>query len=709
MDVRLRILTCTSVGEFSRACRDPMRENTEIPVLNNAQAWPISSLYGTGLQIERSNPSHACAGYVVLSADTTSALPAMVLAAALGAQLQVVPLANLHAQAREALRKQPLMLVALREEATDALLFGLLDDFQAALESTQQWETLPQLTLVTARDLAALSWLVAKIIVQASKPANAKTRAVFASLATQPHGVVVKQMEHNESGVHHATREMDIEAALGVLTRPFDALAYSTHGEDACASAGGGAVLCGLHAARRPSSVSGVGTLACGLGHGCLRGPKQIRLSTLPTPLLMLHACNSLRLADSSLDPDFNLGLEFLDGLGSAYVGTLYTGAGALSASAFMAALASGATLSNATNFANAVLVQSRMDRSMFIAIGAVHYTATSKALDLNPYISANAPGVPIKVAGTSRHVLSVRMTHPEVLIFAKARALSLSARGTFWFYRVEGPAVRIFLFRFPQPLEEDFEVTAVDGESVRTTCLEAVTALERWIEVWRLARLTQAHRTAFEALTMLQQESREFLAAHLERLRFDGLASTLLAEHRNAVLAAAANAARTVLDHFAPQLSGSFWLTNIMAAEYRFECSERVPCVYCSGFIIRKRMKHSVHGGQRVTDVCPRCGIVADLQGDGPIVNLTIEAPEEVSAGTWLVGAVKIDLKPNTDVMLRARLCTHGQREIAPLDETNAFRFLIPAELPPHQYRIKVLAATGVSLNFASRLVFVK
>jgi hypothetical protein len=85
------------------------------------------------------------------------------------------------------------------------------------------------------------------------------------------------------------------------------------------------------------------------------------------------------------------------------------------------------------------------------------------------------------------------------------------------------------------------------------------------------------------------------------------------------------------------------------------------------------------------------------------------------------LIGTVRILLDDSAGTehgyIVRARLCTHGQREIAPLEESpgadaqleRPLRFSIPKDLAPHQYRIKVLVATSESLNFASRPIFVR
>src|SRR6185312_11469528 len=110
--------------------------------------------------------------------------------------------------------------------------------------------------------------------------------------------------------------------------------------------------------------------LACGLGHPCLRGPHPVRLSAVPAQFLMLASCNSLRLAGSSLTSDFNLALEFLDGLGRAYVGsTRFQSPGAVY-QAFLSGLASGLTLSQSTNVANAFVSQSGLDLCTFVSIG---------------------------------------------------------------------------------------------------------------------------------------------------------------------------------------------------------------------------------------------------------------------------------------------------------------------------------------------------
>jgi hypothetical protein len=64
-------------------------------------------------------------------------------------------------------------------------------------------------------------------------------------------------------------------------------------------------------------------------------------------------------------------------------------------------------------------------------------------------------------------------------------------------------------------------------------------------------------------------------------------------------------------------------------------------------------------------------------------------------------------------------RLTTYDRREILPHPNIfeqvvstgeNTFRFLIdiPSNLPPHQYFLKLLAASDEDLAFATRIVFV-
>src|SRR5262249_54763711 len=104
-------------------------------------------------------------GARIVVASSPSAVCAGLLAGCAGLPVRVAS-GDLAAAAREELRAhgQPVIVVPTRDEAADALLVGLLTEFEAALASEMPWDELPRFTLLTGRDLASLSWVVAKEI-----------------------------------------------------------------------------------------------------------------------------------------------------------------------------------------------------------------------------------------------------------------------------------------------------------------------------------------------------------------------------------------------------------------------------------------------------------------------------------------------------------------------------------------------------------------
>lgn len=726
----LRALTCDSLESFTHACIDSRRLATDVPLLQGLRAWPITKLSGINDSIEC--VSAAKGDTLVLACEGYAALCAGILSQALNFPLFVAPRDQLLERAREHSSNKPVALVMLKEDADDALLFGLADDFQAALLSHRPWEQLPRCTIVTARNVAALSWLVFKLIVHAKLTSSGSASGRLVSVTPHESLCLISEVSLTDAGACTTTREADLTATLAALAQPADVLAYSTHGEDACASGGGGIVLCGLSVAHDADTPFNGTALACGLGHPCPRGPRPTRLSTIAAPMLMLHACNSLRLGDGSLASDFNLGLEFLDGLGTAYVGALFTGTGPLSANAFMAAIASGMKFAEAVAMANAFVAQARLDRCLFMGVGLPQDSARvpKKTVAATPFELRMSEAA--RMQGEGAHLISICLTDPGIIDCARDSRLSFSIeRGPtkdsiYWWYRLESAAplqVRAFFFRFPAPVDE-LCFTPVDGQALHERCLDALRSLERWIELWRLTALSRSHSRLFRQLTELHSDAREVLAEHLARLRFDGAAPGRFGDIHSRLTAAAVDAGVAALQTFTPRLTGSFWLTAVLAGEYRFDRALSAPCSYCSRLVVRKVVRHALSGEKRVTDICPRCGIVADILEQGSIASLIIEAPSLTPVGTPFEGRVRIipapGVSPTTEVILAVRLCTHGLREVPPTQaQTRAalngdsvempFRFSVPADLPPHQYRIKVLTITPDSMGFASRLLAVR
>jgi hypothetical protein len=644
----------------------------------------------------------------------------------------------------------PVLAAALAEEAGDPLLLGLLARLESALGSDLPWPELPCCTLLTARDLTSFSWQVAKLAAAARRPGRPPARLLLCS-AGEPIAEMAEIAEIAELAPPSpaARRRANGPELLATLLSPSAALAVQTHGTDACAKGGGGAVLCGLRAAGAAGwSGSGeAGTLACGLGHPCPRGPFPLALNRLGAEVLMLATCNSLRLRDSALTGDFNLALSFLDGPGLAYVGSVMGASGNdLAASIFLSALASGCTLAEATTLANGFLACAGIERPVYLAVGLPDHRLAGRQRS-RPRRICRAAGRrdPLEQDCRSGNLTELEIDDPLWLDLARRRALALSVRSSVpggsvhWFYRLErsaarerparrsgkddgaGEVLRVFAFRFPEPLGV-LQMAPVDAADLTRALLESRDALARWSEVCRLSGLAAREPETRSELDGAAALLAEGMPHGLLRLRFDGSASRELQERRGLMRSLAATARDLVLQGLVPELTGVFWLPNTFSREYGWVGSAETLCPECGQTAVRKILRHPLHGESRQVDVCPRCGIVRDLRQGGSIREVSVAAPLRVGPGVPFDLRVAVRTAGSRDrleVKVASRLSTHGLREVVPEPEIAAaqptggdtatfhFRFRVPTDLPPHQFFLKLLIASEEDLAFAARMIF--
>jgi hypothetical protein len=636
----------------------------------------------------------------------------------------------------------PVLAAALADEAGDPLLFGLLARLEAALGSDLPWPELPCFTLLTARDLGAFSWLVAKLAAAALRPEPTPARLLLCNAGES--AADIAELAPASPGTWRRAGGLELIAAL---LSPAAALAVQTHGTDSCAKGGGGAVLCGLRAAGVTGRTGSgeTGTLACGVGHPCPRGALPIALDRLGTEVLMLATCNGLRLRDSSLTGDFNLGLRFLDGPGLAYVGSVMGAAGNdLAASALLSALAAGSTLTAAATLANGFLACAEIERPVYLAVGMPYHRLSGRRRSHSWQVRRVEGLAPIELDCGSGNLAELEIEDPHLIDLARRRSLAISAQSStpggsvHWFYRleraatakdrqarrrrgIEGQILRVFAFRFPEPLGA-LRLAAVDAADLTRALAASRDALARWSEVCRLSRLADSEPETRSELDGAAALLAEGLAQGLLRLRFDGAAPAQLQERCRLMRSLAATARDLVLQGMVPELTGSFWLPNAFGREYGWAGSVETPCPECGRTAVRKTLRHPLHGESRQVDVCPRCGIVRDLRKGGSIRAVSVAAPVRVRRGGALEVRVAIragESREQLTVKVAPRLSTHGLREVAPEPEiaqaplagggeaTFHFHFQVPADLPPHQFFLKILTASEEDLAFAARMVF--
>ena len=291
------ILTCQTTEEYLRTCLDCRRRSTDIPLLDAAGTWPVSLLIGSDGRIalescnnyfpaplpdELASSRLSEAGQIdsetlrrfaarlrsdsgrsVLATDGTASYPAAVLALALGAQLSVVPVGAVLERGRRLLPNGPVIVVTSLEEADDDLMFGLLDWLQGALDSECSWNSLPQFSLVTGRDLSSLSWVVAKIAVAALGGAKSGHPSIrLASLTGYDESCTITEFHKKGLDVEYGRRKASYLETKDALASPASAVAHGGHGRDACSNTGSGVWLCGRRSSVKPVSVPGRAVLA---------------------------------------------------------------------------------------------------------------------------------------------------------------------------------------------------------------------------------------------------------------------------------------------------------------------------------------------------------------------------------------------------------------------------------------------------------------
>ena len=172
-------------------------------------------------------------------------------------------------------------------------------------------------------------------------------------------------------------------------------------------------------------------------------------------------------------------------------------------------------------------------------------------------------------------------------------------------------------------------------------------------------------------------------------------------------------------LDLLSPQLSTSFWLSNALAARYRFQGSRPAPCPSCAAPSRARILRHGARNDVREVLVCNRCGIGLDRDVGGAIAGISIAPVGVARPGEELVVRLAVDAERAVRARIAVRLTMPGQESpesvealppllLDPGRNEAEVRFRLPAATAPHRYYIKVLAAVADDLVFACRPFFV-
>ncbi|HEX8091742.1 MAG TPA: hypothetical protein VF762_23010 [Blastocatellia bacterium] len=449
----------------------------------------------------------------------------------------------------------------------------------------------------------------------------------------------------------------------------------------------------------------------------------------MATQVLMVATCNGLRLADSRTRPEFNFGFSFVDGPGLAYVSSIFSSSGGDIASvAFLAAMATGCMLGEAVTLINALVYHAKLERTSYLALGDVEHRSKHYAERRAPLVIDTLPAY---VDFGDSHFAELLITQKDAVEAARGSNLTLSLApesqgdAIIGFHRLEersgdcGPALVSFAFRFPQSLGKVL-IEATDPEAVRTQVHATLDGLAGWVDLWQLVGLDLAAPETFDDLRKGTQEARLMLGRSLTLIDLDGGMVARIKRQTEVAGELVSAAIAGVLEHLAPQLQGSFWLSNLHTAEHRFERSEQTPCPHCQLSALRRTMRHALTGTARVILVCPRCGICSDISERSPIETVMIEAPNLIAVGEEFAVTVVARLARDATLSVDLRLSTHGEEASPPYPDGVSFVaaeagmirlpfvFHIPPTLSPHRHYMKVLLATAEDLAFASRPFFV-
>ncbi len=665
----------------------------------------VNAVYQAARSAARATNVAALPGAVIVP-ETTSAIAGALLAGQLGMRLVMSdekldltgPLAG------------AVFVVRTRDEATDDVLFAVLDDVRLRVAGDAPWHALPRHAIVTGRDFAALTWSVAKILASSSLevPRGPSRVAHFSSRG--PSARVTETCGNEPPRVRD---ERDGEL-LATLRRPLHAAVYETHGSDGCANAGSGVVLCGLRAEGLVAAPGAKGTLACGHAHACPRGPSPLPLRQVPSEILALASCNGVRLAGSMIGADYNLALAYLDGPGLAYVSAVAGTVGNEATSRILAAaLAAGRTVGEATLLVNAFLVHASVDQPVYLALGASEHTITAPPREV---AELSATGPTLTVDGGDATMAEVVIVSASVARLARERRLCLDIAGAsevLWFVRPESDdRVRAFFFGFPTHLGV-LEVAVRERQVVEDDVARALAGSARMRE---LAELLAVPAPDAEE----RQVQRAFVRTQLG-MGFNGGAAAELRALAGAARALASQTRAAIFAEVVPKLAGPFWLTNVLSADYHFERGAAVPCQNCRGPAIERTLRHPTTREARIVVDCPHCTIVSDVMERGMIESLALEAADVVLPGATLDIRLRVSSRRAgpTGVTLVARFSARSRGEAFPAPESLTailepgqseypFRLTIPDDFVPHYYFLKALVATDEEIAFANRIVLV-
>jgi hypothetical protein len=301
-----RSITChDSVADYLAAVRGLVRNrdafvdaSLSIPVLSQA-GWSTRREAGSGAV----SFDKACAIYVVTGSEFESC--GRLLAACTQREVRAFPTVE---SAIQEISDNSVSLVADPDHVTPARLAAL--------------PTRARVGILTARDLPAMSELVARIITLRGRKAPLRNLTVFWGDPNDPGGQTEDRM-WGMGATRSALRER--------LEQRLDLLSFVTAGRGCSAIVSDG-LICGQradgrgwmagHSERRPTS--------CQRGRGCYRfgwGKERMLYGhELNADIVLVNACRALHVSDGQFSPDVSLALSVLEGSAIAFISSIYKG-----------------------------------------------------------------------------------------------------------------------------------------------------------------------------------------------------------------------------------------------------------------------------------------------------------------------------------------------------------------------------------------------
>ncbi len=623
--------------------------------------------------------------------------------------------------------------VGLSSKIKDDILLGLLKNMRDNFLNKEFFYKTPIFSILTNRDFDTLTFLLAKIVLnkQKNKSENKISLAKFV-----PHHTSTEVIYHTyeNSTSRFDSKMIDNFSDFFAHQTSFDLISSSTHGFEACANGGNGNVLCGLSQNVKIDSLNAESNkLSCGYNFPCPRGPQPFPLKFFPTKVLMLGSCNGLRLADSCLNENFNLGLTFLEGDGICYISNLFSStANKIIIELFHSAIFSGYSVGKALRMVNLFLLSSNLDHPSMLMIGnPEHYVvpfekkkSCSKLSSKQTVLNANF---------SSDYFYNCKLISRETIkLVCRARIIVLVfnvvPEDMFWFANVEkspldiyAPIVTIHIFRYPMEIENlAFEI--VGYEKTQRQLKKLLMKIIFWTKQFDYIKLPETDNDLANALVNVKEILEEF-SLNIDKFSnymcYSGVELKNLFEIANELIV---GSIEHYIKHASEKLKGPFWLYNTYSADFKLNNITYGKCIYCKGNVILKKSSAISFDETRKISFCPRCGIIEDVLLDNSFSSVKVNMDDDVFINTEMGFSITFIANKNIreEVIFVPKISS--AEHLAPFPNCQKlnsfkkgqvynldFRVKLDESTIPHRYFLKFLIVCPDKILFYSCPFFIK